>query len=134
MKKSILASVLLTLFSPFAFAVKKGFDIKMDIVVDGKTLSSPRIQVLEGVQTTVTERVKQEKTFFNLVATQDKEMKGKQTVLMKFEIGKFDEKGQKIVVGQPQIIAFENEPASISVGTEEKEAYSISVIAQKKIF
>lgn len=120
------------LFSVSAFASEKAFDLKMDLSIEGKHVSSPRIVVKEGEKGTITQESNGEKSFIEVVAKEEKAPNGKQAIHMTFVVGKIATDGTRTIVSQPQIISIPNEKAQITVGENGKpEVISLSVIANK---
>lgn len=130
MGKILMAMV--CLFSVSVFASQKAFDLKMDLSIEGKHVSSPRIVVKEGEKGTITQESNGQKSFIEVVAKEDKAPNGKQAIFMTFVVGKIANDGTRTVISQPQIISIPNEKAQISVGEKgNPDLLSLSVIANK---
>jgi type II secretory pathway component GspD/PulD (secretin) len=130
--KRIFATAVIALFSSSAFATSAGYEMKMDLSINGKLVSSPRVIALAGEKASVTQRLEKSKngTFIEVVATEDQgEFKG---ILMKFVVGTIDRDGKKTILATPSIIATENEKAEVSVSDNGKQEYALSVIASRK--
>lgn len=128
------ASLALFLFmGSSAFAATKGYDLKMDLSMNGKKVSSPRMIVQEGVAGTIEQETSTEKTFIEVVATEGT-VKNNKGILMKFTVGYIEKDGTRTIVSKPQILAKENETAQITVGDNKGKDLSLSVIAQRTTF
>jgi type II secretory pathway component GspD/PulD (secretin) len=124
--------IVLLLIGSSAFASTKAFDLKMDLSIEGKHVSSPRIVVKEGEKGTITQESNGKKSFIEVVAKEDKAPNGKLAIHMTFLVGKIASDGTRTIVSQPQIISMPNEKAQITVGENGKpEVLSLSVIANK---
>lgn len=120
-----------------AFASTNFYDLKMDILINGKHSFSPRILVKEGQVGSFTQKniSTGEESFIDVVASKSMIKDINNGVLMKFTIGTIDKNGTKHIIGQPQVIAKENQQAKITEGTTRNgsEVLSLSVIATKRI-
>ena len=104
----------------------------MDLLVNGKRVSSPRVYVKEGEITRVDEASPRSKSFIEVVASEG-EIQNRKGILMNFTVGYFDKVGNRKIVSQPKILAKENEIASIEVNNlNGKEKLKLSVLAQRK--
>lgn len=128
MGKILLAMI--CLLSTSVFASEKAFDLKIEMSVDGKHVSSPRIVVKEGEKGTVIQESNGEKNFIEVVAKEGKAPNGVQGIHMAFVVGKIANDGSRTVVSQPQILSIPNEKAQITIGEKGKpEVLSLSVVA-----
>jgi len=130
--KRIFASALVALFSSSAFATSAGYEMKMELSIKGKHVSSSSLITIAGEKASITQRMEKSKngTFIEVVATEDQgEGKG---ILMNFVVGTIDRDGNKTILASPSIIAKENEKAEVSVGDNGKEEYALSVVASRK--
>jgi hypothetical protein len=115
-----------------AFASTNGYDLKMELSMNGKHVSSPRVITKEGETASITQDSNGEKIFMDVIAT-EKPTDNKQAILMKFVVGTISATGEKKIVSTPQIIALENQKAEIKVGNQPgKEDLALSVIATRK--
>lgn len=114
-----------------AVAGTKGYDLRMDLTIDGKFKSSPSVLLKEGETATIFRKIDVDENFIEVVATEGKSKNG---ILMKFVVGKIGEDGERIILARPEILAKENQPASITLGGNEggSEKMSLSVIATKE--
>ncbi len=123
------AYVVMVLSLP-VYAADKAYDLKFDLSSNGEKLSSPRLIVKEGETGTVTQDAKSGQTFIEVVATESKDHKN--AVLMKFVVGTVSADGKRTTVSRPQILAMENEVATMSVAEKgSKEVVSLSVVAKR---
>jgi hypothetical protein len=119
-------------FSSSVFAGQKAFDLKMELSLEGKHISSPKVIVKEGETKTIVEESNGQKTYIEVSAKQDKASGGKQTIYMAFVIGKIASDGSKTVISTPRITAAPNETAQISIGEKgAPDLLSLSVIANE---
>lgn len=128
MKSFILA---LAFVGTSAFAGTNGYDIKIDMSLNGKHISSPQFIVKEGLKASMTQKNESQESFIEVIATEGT-IQNNKGILMTFVVGTIDRNGQKIVTAQPQILAKENVPAKITVGTKDGNQLSMSVIANRK--
>lgn len=116
-----------------AMASTNGYDIKMELSMNGKYVASPRVITKVGETASITQDSNGEKVFVEVNAT-EKPTNNKQAILMKFVVGTISATGEKKIVSTPQIITVENQKAKITVGTPQgQEAFSLSVIATREI-
>lgn len=119
-------------FSFRVFAASKVYDLKMDLQVNGKRISSPRVFVKEGEVARVDEASSHSKSFIEVVASEG-EVQNRKGILMNFTVGYIGKDGKRKIVSQPQVLAKENEIASIDVNNMNgKEKLKLSVLAQRK--
>ncbi|MGZ3787505.1 MAG: hypothetical protein ACXVLQ_03230 [Bacteriovorax sp.] len=113
-----------------AFA-STSYDLKMDLSLNGKHVSSPRVIAQEGETATIIQKSDGKETFIDVVTTKA-DMKN--SVMMKFTVGTIGKNGERTILSRPQVIARENETAKISQGeTGGQELLSLSVIAKRQI-
>lgn len=113
-------------------AVTNGYSIKMDVSMKGKQISSPRVLVKAGELASIVQDSNGEKIFFDVVATETATGQ-KSGILMKFAVGTLSKNGERKIISSPEIIAVENEKATITVGDQDgKEDLSLSVVATRK--
>lgn len=120
------------LIAPNAFAASKMYDLKMDLLINGKRISTPRILVKEGETARVDQEDSRSKSFIEVVAGEG-EIQNRKGILMNFTVGYIDKAGKRKIVSQPQVLAKENEIASIEVSNMNgKEKIKLSVLPQRK--
>lgn len=116
-----------------AFAGSPGYDLKMELSINGKHISSPRVITKDGVVATITQKTNTEESFIEVIASEG-EVQGNKGIMMKFVIGVIGKDGERIIVSQPQILARENVKAEIKEGQNgDKETLSLSVVAKRKV-
>jgi len=128
MKFGVLISCLLVSVSAFA---THGYKLDMELSVDGKNVSSPRLMVLEGKKGSITQESSNEKTFIEVVAKEGW-VENHKGIMLNFKVGYIGADGQKTIFANPQVLAKENEPAQITVENQNHEKLSLSVIATRK--
>lgn len=132
MKKYIFAIV--ALLSSTAFAASTGYDLNLELSINGKHISSSRIVALAGEKASITQRMENSKdgNFIEVVATEG-EIQGKKGILMNFVVGTIDRDGKKTILARPSILSTENQKAEMTVSEENnKDSVSLSVVAQRK--
>ena len=125
--------VLVLFLGSSVFAATKAYDLKVQVSHEGQAPISARIVVKAGeVARIMSEATTGEKTFIDVVANEGK-VQGRGGIMMKFTVGTLDKKGVRGKVSKPQIMALENEEASITVDNENgQEQLHMSVVAQRK--
>lgn len=128
-----LVAVIYFLAGASVFASTNGYDLKMELSINDKHISSPRIIAKEGETALVTQDSNGEKIFVEVIAT-EKPTDNKKSILMRFVIGTISSTGEKKILSTPQMIALENERAEISVGNQAKKVdLDLSIIATRKV-
>lgn len=114
-----------------AFAASPGYALKVELSVDGKKVSAPRIITRKGETTTITQRNKNGEYTIEVVANEGVVNKHK-GILMKFKISRTEKDGTSTVLATPQILTDkENEKATVTTGNA-KEKVGLSVVVQRK--
>ena len=113
------------------WASTPGYDLKLELSLDGKVVASPRIVVQEGKVGTLTQESGDNKIFFEIVASEG-EIQGNRGILLKLKIGLINNDGSRTIISQPQILAKPGEEAHITVGQDDKEEMTLKVIATRK--
>ena len=114
-----------------AFASITNYDLQMDLSLNGKHVSSPRVIAKEGEIATIVQKTDDKETFIEVITTKA-DMKN--AVMMKFTVGTIGKNGERTILARPQVIARENETAKISQGeTGGQELLSLSVTAKRQI-
>ena len=114
-----------------AFASTTSYDLQMDLSLNGKHVSSPRVIAKEGEIATIVQKTDDKETFIEVITTKA-DMKN--AVMMKFTVGTIGKNGERTILARPQVIARENETAKISQGeTGGQELLSLSVTAKRQI-
>lgn len=114
-----------------ALAATNGYDLKMDLSMNGKHVASPRIIVKAGEMRTVNQKIDTEESFIEVVATEG-QIQNNKGIMMSFTVGYIGKNGEKTVVSKPQILAKENEPALITVEKKNGTELSLSVLVKRK--
>ncbi len=130
-----LAFVFFMFLSTAAMASTAGYDLKMDLSLNGKNVSSPRVVVKAGEMASITQTSeKGEASSFIEVVVSEGEIKNHKGILIKFKVGSISKTGERTVLSEPQILAKENEPAKVTVSNKEGgiEQISLSVVAKRK--
>jgi O-glycosyl hydrolase len=110
----------------------------MDLSLNGKHFSSPRLHVQEGVVGSV-ETTSKDKTGYlvsNYIDVKATEIlvSNKKRIKMNFTVGILDKTGQKVVTSKSNIIARENENVKITLSENEDSSKHLvlSVVAKRK--
>lgn len=131
MKISIL---IISLFlSSIAMSATKSFDLKMELSIDGKHVSSPHIISLPNQKASITQRDdnKKEESFIEVTASDVTNDKIKNGIFMKFVVG-YNKEGQRKIISQPEILAKAGEEAEITVGSDDAtETLKLKVVANR---
>ena len=131
MKK--MAVLLFLMVGSSALATLRTYDLKVNLTMNGKHVSSPQIIAKEGETASMTQELNGEKIFMDVIATENT-AKDKNAIFMKFSVGTISAKGEKKIISTPQILALENQKAEIQVVDEkDHENLSISVVAIRKL-
>lgn len=129
--KSIFGALISILCSGAAFASGKVYDVKAELSMNGKMVSSPRFLVAEGTKASVTEQSDARTTFIDLTATESTS-KTSPGITMDFVVGFEAKDGTRTILSRPKILAAERERAVIMVKDEQGEEISLAVIAQTR--
>ncbi|MFN7728293.1 MAG: hypothetical protein ACK5P7_03980 [Bdellovibrio sp.] len=113
------------------FASTNGYDLKIDLSMNGKQVSTPRLILKAGEVGKINQSTDGEKSFIEVVATEGQVQKHK-GILMNFTVGHISKNGERTIVSKPQILAKENEPASITISEKDGTEISLSVLAKRK--
>lgn len=104
----------------------------MDLSLNGKHISSPRVIVKAGETATITQKTDTEESFIEVVATEG-EVQNHKGIIMNFTVGTIGKSGERTIISRPQILAKENEQAQITVGENGGiENLSLTVLATRK--
>lgn len=126
-----LIAIVLAFMGSSAFASTNAYDLKMDLWMNGKHVSSPRIIVKAGEMGSISQKTDTEESFIEVVATEG-QFQNHKGIMMNFTVGYIGKNGERTVVSKPQILAKENEPALITVGEKDGTELSLSVVAKRK--
>lgn len=126
------------MISTQAFSATPGYDLKMDLSLDGKLVSSPRLIVPEGVVGSIESTPKDKTAIFktNYIEVKATEIlvSDKKRIKMNFTVGVIDKVGQKTVTSKSHVIARENEKVKITLSENEDNSKHmvLSVVAKRK--
>ena len=136
--KTLVATLALSFSTFIASAVlaagptATGYALKMELSMNGKVVSTPRLVVRSGETGSITEESAARKTFIEVTATEGSVQKRK-GIMMNFVVGLVAKDGTRTVLSRPSILANENEKAEITVANKESgETVALSVIATRK--
>lgn len=113
-----------------AFATLPGYDLKMDLTINGKHISTSQVIIKNGESALIKEKTDKDESFIEVHATEGS-IQNHKGIIMNFVIGAIELDGQRIIKAKPQILANENEKAHITVGENNGDEISISVIAKR---
>ena len=105
------------LFSYPVLASGPGYHLDVELSIDGKAVASPKIVVLKNKKGTIVVDSSESKTFIDVIATEGEVGKSK-GILMKFELGRLNDKGQRELLSKPTILAQSGSKATIQVKGE----------------
>lgn len=115
------------------------YDIKMDLSLNGKVISSPQIIAKDGEVASITSGTEDGEHFIEVTAIEESIL-GNKGIMMTFVMGKIEKDGQRIILSKPQLFAKENQKSEVVVepiaeqvdGGVGQEMLSLSVIAKRK--
>jgi C4-type Zn-finger protein len=124
----------LFLVTSSAFAGTNGYDLKFDLSLNGKHVSSPRMNVLEGAVASIEQKNSTDSSYIEVKATEVM-VSNKKRIKMNFTVGVVDKFGQKTVISKQNVIAKENELVKITLNENEDNSkhLALSVIAKRKL-
>lgn len=123
----------LLLISSQAFATTNGYDLKMDLSLNGKKISSPRLYVKEGEVASIEQKNNTDSSYIEVKATESIVDK-KKRIKMNFTVGIVDKFGQKVITSKSNVIAKENETVKVVLSENEDNSkhLSLSIVAKRK--
>lgn len=130
--------LLLLMISTQAFSATAGYDLKIDLSLNGKHISSPRLHVEEGVVGSIETTSKDKSGYLesNYIEVKVSEIlvSNKKRIKMNFTVGIFDKTGLKVVTSKSNLIARENENVKITLSENEDSTKHLvlSVVAKRK--
>mgnify|MGYP006921650235 CR=1 FL=1 len=128
----VLTTITALLLSTTVFASNKGYKLDMELSINGKTVSKPKLIVEAGKIGTIIQENDNEKNYFEVIANEG-EIQGNKGILMKFKVGHIQKDGSKKIVSHPTILTKAGEEATITVGKEaKKQEMTLKVIATRK--
>jgi len=125
----VLMLLILFIFSFSTFAVQ-GYLLDMNLLLDNKSVSKPKMIVQEGKKATITQNDSATNiiTEISIVALRG-EIQGRKGILLKMEVGYHKNNMQKIV-SRPQILVSEGKEALVEiVGDKGNQQMSLKIIA-----
>lgn len=124
--------IALLLISSSAFASSNGYEMMMDLSLDGNPSTSAHVTAQEGKVALVTQKTDSGETFLEIIATEGKSQDHSK-ILMKFIVGTIAKNGKRTILARPQVIVRDGEPARISQNDEKtgEEYLSLSIIAKR---
>ncbi|WP_041577183.1 hypothetical protein [Bdellovibrio bacteriovorus] len=126
-----LVAIVLAFAGSSAFASTNGYYLKMDLSLNGKHISSPKLAVKVGEPATISQKIDTEESFIEVVVTEGS-IQNRKGILMSFVVGVVDQSGQRVIKSKPQVLSKENESAQITVGESNGDEVSLSVVANRR--
>ncbi len=126
-----LIAIVLAFIGSSAFASVKSYDLKMNLSLNGKHTSSPRVLVKAGETATITQKTETEESFIEVVVTEGS-VQNHKGILMNFVVGVIGKNGERTIKAKPQVLAKENELAQITIGENKGDEVFLSVVAKRK--
>lgn len=130
----LLATVFLASTTFSAIQKTKAYDLDMQLSLNGKLVSSPRIITKVGEATTIIQKTdgETEQRYIEVTAI-DSSILGNKGIMMTFVVGSISKDGERKILSKPQVFAQENKKAEVTVGHgDNKETLSLSVVAKRK--
>ena len=113
-------------------AATSGYDLKMELSMNGKIISSPQILAKAGETATVTQKTDDQENFIEVTAI-DGSILGNDGIMMTFVVGTIAKDGSRTILSKPQIFAEENKQSEIMLEQDgSNEMLSLSVVAKRK--
>ncbi len=127
----LVLSILLSFFSISAFAVN-GYKLKMNVLLNGKIVSSPEVVVEQGKKATLTQEDSKTNLKTNIsILAKEGEIQGNKGILLDLEIAHLVGKNKKIVT-TPQLLVSEGKEALFETANiNGSEKFELKVIATK---
>lgn len=137
--KTLVLGLFLILISPYSNAAirsTKAFDLDMQLSLNGKLVSSPRVLAKNGETALITQTVDgdDEQSFIEITAL-DGSILGNDGIMMTFTVGKIGPNGERKILSKPQVFAQENQKAEVTVEQvdgDNKEMLSLTVLAKSR--
>lgn len=121
-------------FASLAFAAPhaKMYDVNFDLSLNGKKVASPRMTMMEGEKSMVSQESEDTTTFVEATATEGT-LNGNKGILLKLVIGHMSEDGEREILSNAQVLVNNGEPTQVFVGDEgDKEKLSVAITAKRK--
>lgn len=116
--KNLFAIIILFLAGT-AWAAPRQYEIDMELMVDGKVVSTPKIITMEGTKASIESAGAEGGTFVE-VTPSEKTIKGVDGILMEMKVGFVDDTGFRRVLAQPRILAKDGAKAQIILDDKKK--------------
>jgi Flp pilus assembly secretin CpaC len=119
-------------FGSISFAATKAFDVKAEVSLDGKPVSTPHIVTKPNELASVTQKAADNSEIqIEMIATDYTSKDTKDGIMMKFKVYR-NADGNRTELSRPQIVALPGEEAQIIVGKTGKiPAVSVKVVATR---
>lgn len=130
--------LLLLMISTQAFSATTGYDLKMDLSLNGKHFSSPRLYIQEGVVGSIEASAKDKSGYLDTnyidVKATEVLVDKKKRIKMNFTVGIFDKTGLKTVTSKSNVIVRENENVKVTLSENEDSTKHLvlSIVAKRK--
>lgn len=132
MKSLVLSCLLLAGSVSFAaIQAPKTYNLKMELSVNGKMVSAPIINVIEGEKALITQDDGAQKSFIEVMAKREITRKGQAAIFMDFTVGQLMADGSKSIKASPKIYVAENNKAEIRVAGTDSDTLDLSVIVNE---
>lgn len=131
--KKLLVSLLVLAGSVSFAAIQapKTYNLKMELAVNGKMVSAPIINVIEGEKAIITQDNGTQKNFIEVIAKREMNPKGKAAIFMDFVVGHTLADGSRAITSKPKIYVAENNKAQITVAATDAGTLDLSVIVNE---
>lgn len=124
---SIISIIAAGLLSFPCFAATKAFDIKAEVSIAGKLISSPHVVTKPNELVSISQKGEDSKEILvELIASDFKSKDPKNGIMMKFTVSRVDA-GKRTLLSTPQIVALPGEEAEITVGGDAAKPESVKV-------
>jgi hypothetical protein len=135
MKNSLKTFLVILSLGNSLFASENVFNLKMDLIIEGKHVSSASLEVNEGKKGIVTQDNNGIKHFIEVVAHEKMTADNQETIHMNFIIGKIAEDGSRVILTEPEVIASPNKKAHFYVKRDDQTDFvGLKFIAKKVSF
>ena len=128
----LILGLILVVNTTFA-TTTNGYDLKFDLSLNGKRISTPRVYVLEGAVASVEQKSATNSSYIEVKATEVL-VSNKKRIKMSFTVGIIDKFGDKTVTSKQNVIARENELVKVTLSENEDNSkhLALSVVAKRK--
>ncbi|RZA09485.1 MAG: hypothetical protein EOP11_01600 [Proteobacteria bacterium] len=135
MKFALLALALAASPALASPAAPKMYDLELKVERAGKAIPVPRLSVIEGETASFSDTNENGGSFVDVVAKEHTkgQLGDRGSVLVSVTVGDIDAKGKRTIYGSPQIVALENETATITQGDSARLKKGAKPIAQNEL-